>query len=127
MSTALSVAGLAAVVVAMLAYLASIPKEKVPPRPIGTLVSMAAGVVCGGVAVWLEPSALTISLAATSTGLAGFFVYLMSIAPLPDGDLQVAVGDELLHFEALLPDGSRFDSRDLGGKRVLLKFFRGSW
>jgi hypothetical protein len=59
--------------------------------------------------------------------LAGFFVYLLTQAALPDGECKVAVGDMLIPFGAVDSVGSRFHSDELRRKRVLLKFFRGHW
>lgn len=131
MPLALSVAGFTAILVAWLGYLARIPKEKVPVRPVGTLALLAVGVVLVAVALGLGAksglSGGVTAISASAGALALFFVYLLRQAPLPDGELVVSVGDRLPAFEALDGDNNRFDSATLAQKRILLKFFRGSW
>ena len=64
------------------------------------------------------------SLAITTSGL---LLFLLSQRKTPVGDLKVKVGDTLLPFSATTAEGAPFDSADLSGRRILLKFFRGGW
>jgi hypothetical protein len=54
-------------------------------------------------------------------------LFFLSQRKTPVGDLKVKVGDTLLPFAALTPEGVAFSSEDLSGRRLLLKFFRGGW
>jgi peroxiredoxin len=62
-----------------------------------------------------------------SLALAASLVLLHRMRRVPLGALRVRVGDRLLPFEAQTPEGERFASDALAGRRVLLKFFRGEW
>ena len=128
-----SVLALLVVGVAWWQYLAAIPREKVLPRPRGTLAAMAIGGLLALLAftiVAMRPTAATLAaipIAGVALGLAGFFGYLLRQAPLPDGELVVAVGDKLPSFTAIDENGAAVHSADWAGKRTLLKFFRGHW
>lgn len=126
-----ALAGLLVVTFAWLHYLASIPREKVPPRPGGHLVVFALGSLLGLLSVGLSVPggawAVPLVLAVVAVGLAMFFVYLLRQAPLPDGRLAVSVGDPLPLIEAPAQDGRVRRSADLAGQRLLIKFFRGHW
>lgn len=70
--------------------------------------------------------ALILALIAISIA---FFLYgrLRTLRQTPIGDIRVQVGDKMLPFSALTPDGVQFQSDELLGRRVLFKFFRGAW
>ena len=125
-SIALGAVGLVVVNAAWLRYLALIPRERVPRRPRGALSAMGVGSFLAIIGVALGPGIATATLAALTLGLAGFFVYLLSLAPQPAG-LRLEVGDRLLPFTATTSEGEPFSSESLHGRRVLLKFFRGHW
>jgi len=129
----MSAAGLVAVLVAWVTYLATIPSGKVPVRPIGTIVLQLVGVgLAIAAVVWSfseggAPGPAVIIPAAIALMMGSTFFYLLTQRKTPIGDLKVAVGDTLLRFEAPASDGSRFNTDSLAGKRTLLKFFRGGW
>lgn len=129
----LGASALALVNVAWLYYLWLIPKERVPKRPLGFVAAMAFGSGIAGTSLLAayqndQPlGPLLWALAILTVFLAGFFVYLLRQAPLPDGELDLAVGDMLLPFGAIDSAGTRFHSDELRRKRVLVKFFRGHW
>ena len=56
-----------------------------------------------------------------------FFFVLYSQRKTPLGKLQVEVGAPMLAFESVDSSGNTVDSDDWRGRRILLKFFRGSW
>lgn len=62
---------------------------------------------------------------AITTSLA--LLFFLSQRKTPIGDLRVKVGDTLLAFTALTPEGVLFSSEVLADRRILLKFFRGGW
>ena len=127
LSLALGVGGAALVGGGWLHYLAAIPKEQVPEEPTGHLASMYGGIALAGGGLFLAPSALGGALFAFSAGMGGFFSYLLSQAPTPDGELAVAVGDALPAIAAVDQRGRPFSSEVFAGRRVLFKFFRGHW
>lgn len=132
LATGLSAAGMVSVIAGWLGYLSTIPRGRVPQRPTGTFVLTLGGaaIAVAGVALaWRDgaASAGVITPAAVAVFMAAFFAWLFSQRRVPAGDIQVAVGKPLLPFSAKRADGSAFHSDSLGGKRVLLKFFRGSW
>ncbi|MCA9665620.1 MAG: hypothetical protein KC503_08525 [Myxococcales bacterium] len=114
-------------------YLASIPRGKVPARPVGSVVlqvlALLAAIAALIVATRVAGTSLgaTIAPSATAMVLSGLFLYLLSQRKTPVGKLAVAVGDTLLPFTSKDQRGAPFDSASLDGKRVLLKFFRGHW
>ena len=59
--------------------------------------------------------------------MALFFFALYSQRKTPLGKLQVKVGAPMLAFESVDSSGNTVDSDDWRGRRILLKFFRGSW
>jgi hypothetical protein len=114
-------------------YLASIPRGKVPVRPLGSVIMQFLGAGLAGLAiVWnyqgpetsgaavIVPAALALMMALT-------FLWLLTQRKTPIGDLRVKVGDSILSFKSTTSDGVGFHSDELMGKRTLLKIFRGSW
>ena len=115
-------------------YLLTIPKGTVPEWPVGAIVIQALGIVAAVVGILTlsfdRPVLATISaiLAVVTISMAAFFYWLLfTQRQTPIGDIQVQVGDKLLPFSALTPEGTRFHSDELLGKRTLFKFFRGGW
>lgn len=78
---------------------------------LGLFALIAAG---GGAAAW-------------ATGLGCLFLYFVTTGAQRAGDNMVRVGDMIPAFTATDADGNPFDSRQLAGKPVLIKFFRGHW
>lgn len=127
---------LAAVALALIAwghYFWLIAVHRVPRRPRGHLAALGLATVLGVAGVIVGPvsggavSWLAVGLAPVTLGAAGSFVWLLGQAPLPDGELVVAIGDPLPAFTATDHRGEPFSSAQLAGERVLLKFFRGHW
>lgn len=132
LATGLSAAGMVSVLAGWIGYMATIPKGRVPERPTTTFVLTLGGAAVAVVGVGLAAtegawSAATLAPAGVAVLMAAFFAWLFSQRRVPAGDLQVEVGEPLLPFEAKRADGSAFSTAELKGKRVLLKFFRGSW
>jgi len=114
------------------AYMATVPSGKVPPKPWGHLAAQAIGglMAVGGLAGALRGGGGLIApalLSGTAVTMSGLFFFLYSQRSTPVGEIRVTVGDRLRPFTATTPDGRRFDSASLEGRRVLLKFFRGHW
>lgn len=132
--TALAWAGFGLVAATWVQYMSTIPRGKVPARPIGAMVAQAGGLALTvyALAVGYSGSGWLALLAwATPIGLAftlgGLFFFLLSQRKTPLGKLQVAVGEQFLPFTATTAGGDAFETDELGGRRVLLKFFRGYW
>jgi len=128
-----AVIGFLIVAIPLVLYFRTIPRGTVPKKMGGFLGILIAGVTLNVFAVFLGitgtgtagplvyiPAALGILLAAPI-----FFLFLQPKAPL--GDIKVAVGDKVLPFSAKTWQGADFNSAEIGGKRVLLKFYRGGW
>jgi hypothetical protein len=128
-------AGASALVVAgtWTSYLAAIPRGTVPERPTGSVllqwagIGLALGAIGWSVRATGSVGVAVLAPAAFALMMAAFFLWLLTQRETPIGDLAVKVGDPLLPFEATASDGTPFHSRELAGKRTLLKFFRGGW
>jgi len=128
-----SSAGFAAVFVAWVTYLSTIPSGKVPVRPVGSIIGQVVGIgLAVSAIVWSfrdggSPGVAVIVPAAFALMMGLAFLYLLTQRKTPVGDLRVKVGDMVLPFEATTSDGAGFHTDSLAGKRTLLKFFRGGW
>ncbi|NCG17470.1 MAG: redoxin domain-containing protein [Rhodobacterales bacterium] len=118
---------------AWLHYLWLIPQERVPEKPTMHSAVMAAAVVLGlagpvlSVLLKSDWALFEAPLELTAISGAGFFFYLMSQAPMPDGHRTFNVGDVLSEFSAPNQEGATVNLADFRGDRVLIKFFRGHW
>ncbi len=129
--TALAFSGLALVLTGWVHYLWLIPQERVPVAANGHRAALALGAALAVAAIAVAGAEggilLAIGTAAVSIPAAAGFFYLLSIAPLPDGQLAVTVSDRLPAFAATTHAGDEWSSDSLAHGRVLLKFFRGGW
>ena len=129
----LALASLVVVVGALIQYFSTIPRGKVPVKPIGLVTFLLIGMSLAVIAIVksISGSALSIVAVIIPSALAllmgsGIF-WLLSQRKTPIGDLKVKLGDKLLSFEATTSEGVPFHTDELVGKRTLLKFFRGGW
>lgn len=128
----LALLGCTSVVVGWVQYLATIQRDDVPRVPQtmflaqGLGVALAASSVAAGFAGGGVPAG-ALAMVGFAAMMAAFFFGLYSQRKTPLGKLQVAVGEPMLAFEAMDSTGQRVSSDDWRGRRVLLKFFRGSW
>ncbi len=108
-------------------YFLTINREDVPEdiRPHAWV--LAVGVVLSLVAIILNPGGMEWTLGVMSISFGGLLLYLLSLRRLPDGALIARVGEPMPELAAVDHAGNPFDLGDLKGKRVLFKFFRGSW
>jgi hypothetical protein len=97
---------------------------KIPKSPIVFQALWAAGLLLGAFSIYQgygDP------LASWAVGVGLVFLFLSSTGKQRvDGDM-VAVGDTIPAFSAPDHGNATFDSANLAGSRVLLKFFRGHW
>lgn len=117
-------------------YLQLIPKEKVPSRPLFHTTLMVLSCLLAATYIILSlrsPQPLHLGLVVASVlsfGVAAFFLYLLTQAPLPDNKIKVSVGEPMLPVTGLDSAGQthRLDpSSGWTGQRLLFKFFRGHW
>jgi hypothetical protein len=59
--------------------------------------------------------------------IGSFFPFTVAISRQEVAAHAIQVGDTIPHFSAIDDDGQRFDSANLQGQVVLMKFFRGHW
>jgi hypothetical protein len=122
-----AIVGFTIIMVASVQYLLTIAKETVPESVAPLAISELVGLAFGVVGMALEPSVLTIGLFVMGGSMAGLLLYFLSIRMLPDGDLIANVDAPMPPLVATDHAGQPFDLNDLRGKRVMFKFFRGSW
>ncbi len=114
-------------------YLSTIPRDKMPARPVGSVILQLIGMTLGVAAILQSYRsgdgfvAAVVINAATAVMMGAFFLWLLANRKTPVGDLKVQVGDILLPFSATTSAGAFFSTDELAGKRTLLKFFRGGW
>ncbi len=56
-----------------------------------------------------------------------FLPFTVAISRQEVAENPIAVGDTIPHFVAIDDHGNRFDSTDLEGSPILIKFFRAHW
>ena len=133
MALGMSLIGFFVVMGTWVAYFSTVPRGKVPVRPVGSVIMQCVGIgLAVSAIVWGYQSiglskVVVIIPAAIALMMGLFFLWLLSIRKTPIGDLKVKVGDKLLPFKAITSEGKEFHTDDLAGKRILLKFFRGGW
>ncbi len=129
---ALAAAGLGSVLSGWAHYIATIPRNSVPRKPVVMFITQTAGLVLGsaslvsGVRAGGVPGGLMV-VAGFAIFMGMFFFVLYSQRKTPLGEIQVEVGAPMLAFESVDSGGSTVISDDWRGRRILLKFFRGSW
>ena len=86
---------------------------------------MAAGL---GVSAFIVGTRWFGGIAAFFAILVGLFLpFTIAISPQQVAENPIRVGDTIPNFAALDDAGNRFNSADLIGTPVLIKFFRGHW
>ena len=129
----LAVAGFVSVFGATIFYFSTIPRGKVPLKPIGLVFFLCVGIILAVAAIIMSfpGSVLSIVGVLIPSSLALFIAFgilwLLSQRKTPIGNIKVKVGDKLLPFNAITSAGVPFNSDELSGKRILFKLFRGGW
>ncbi len=123
----IALSSLVAVLAAWGVYLASIASHSVPEKPWTNASIQGLAVGAAVLAIALKPAAITIAPGSMAIMMGSLFLFLLTQRHTPVGNIKISVGEPLLAFTAKNADGSTFDSSSLGGRRILLKFFRGSW
>lgn len=119
--------GFTLILLTWVVYLAAIPRENVPARPVLHVVVMVFGLIAMVTGLSNSLTFLSVVVAVFGIGMAVLFFFLLTIARLPDGELRVAVGNSMLAFTAPDSSGRAVNADDWRGQRILLKFFRGKW
>lgn len=128
-----SVLGLIISLTGIAMYFSKLMKNKVPVFPIGLIVSLLLGITSASVAIYIAIPGSVLSvipvvlLSSISIFMGCFFLWVLSQRKTPVGNIKVRVGDSLIPFSVKAANGHNFSTNDLMGKRVLLKFYRGSW
>lgn len=96
----------------------------IPKSPIVFQLLSGIGGILGLLALTIRPGD---PMALAAIGLAALYIFLSSTSGQRTGEDGLKVGDDIPLFS--LPDDNdvQFDSTNLVGSRVLLKFFRGHW
>ena len=132
-SMSLALSSLLLVLASWLDYLIKITKEKVPVRPIGHIVTMVIGLMAAVLALVAPffssalPTIGVILITLTTFSLGGLFLYLLTLARLPDTPPAVQVGDTFIPFESVTHEGRVFSTASWSGKRIMFKLYRGHW
>ncbi|MCK8083655.1 peroxiredoxin family protein [Vibrio sp. 1CM24A] len=129
----LSIGGLLITVLGAMHYFSKVRKNQTPEVPVAFVTSLIVGSIMGIAAIFhislSIPVSVLVSLPiAMLPIIMTVLVYITlkgSKAPL--GDIKIEVGDQLPNFSTTTYFGTRFNNNELDGKRVFLKFYRGSW
>jgi len=127
MALALAIAGFLITQGVITWYFVVINKEKVPVEVGPFRAVMALGMLLSSVGLWLAPGALIGALFGINVGMGVGIFWLLTQRKLPDGHLIASLGQPMPALSAPDDTGAPFDLSDLKGKRVMVKFFRGSW
>ena len=125
--------GFAIVLVSIILYFRTIPRGTVPKKIGGFATKLVIGVALSALGIYLgligEGSAGVLTYIPAGLGIffGGFILWVLPQRKTPLGEIKVAEGDKLPTFTSITSQGVQFDSSELNGKRMLLKFFRGGW
>jgi hypothetical protein len=112
---------------AIIWYFMVINREKVPVdvRPFAAVILTGMALTAVGLA--LDPGAPAGVMFGITAAMGGFILWLLTQRRLPDGALIASVGQPMPPLSATTDTGVAFDLAALKGRRVMVKFFRGSW
>ena len=125
--TALGFAALGTAVVVIALWFRAIQTVSIPENRIAFIVGWAAAVALGLAALGGDPGWLGGVPAVLAILPCAFFLFSVTIGGQKVGDGAIAVGDAMPAFTAPDENGESFDSADLAGHPVLIKFFRAHW
>jgi peroxiredoxin len=114
-------------------YFRTIPRNKVPENPIVLQLPVIIGMVLviSALITGIPGSLLSVTgiiiLSIIPILLGSFILWVLTQRKTPLGNIKVNVGDNILPFELKTSDEKSFNTRQLAGKRTLLKFFRWAW
>lgn len=128
-----SLLGLVVCISSIAIYMLKVKRGNTPVVPIGLTSSLAVAIALALCSLFLAIpgpifGALLVSVIAAITLLMSIKILHMRAQKCqPMGLMTVNVGDKILPFETTTFDGKLFSSHELDGKRLLIKFYRGSW
>lgn len=94
------------------------------PKPYLFQCLLTSGIILGGIALYLGHAD---PFAPWAVGVGLVFIYLTATGAQKLGVEAIGVGDNLPVFTAPDDHGIAFNSANLAGSRLLIKFFRGHW
>jgi hypothetical protein len=126
-STVLGVLALALVAGTVVLWFQRVKRVQIPEDRRGFVAGWAGGAALGAIALSQSPDWVG-AIPAIIAALGGTFLsVLVYVSPQAVGEDAIRVGESLRAFTALDENGDAFSSASLGGKPVLMKFFRGHW
>ena len=132
-STALlsAIFGFATVFGSIILYFRTIPRGTVPKKVGAFAFVLAIGVALSATGFYLgitgEGGVLIYVLSVLGMIFGLFILWVLTQRMIPLGGIKVKVGDEIIPFTSKTSDGVLYESSEFGGKRILMKFFRGGW
>ena len=123
----LGMSALILTLVSVVLWMRAVRNVSLPENRSGYLIALVLAGVLGIVALSQSPGWLVGVPAVFSIFIALFFSLTFAIGGQFVGPGAIAVGATLPTFTAIDEHGETFDSSDLAGNPVLIKFFRGHW
>jgi peroxiredoxin len=128
-----ALSGLVVCISGIMVYMLKVKRDRTPIVPVGLTSSLAVAIALALYSLFLAiPGpifyALLVSVVSIITLLLSFkMLYMRAQKCKPMGLMTVKVGARILPFDATTFEGKAFHSHELDGKRLLIKFYRGSW
>ncbi|WP_022953982.1 peroxiredoxin family protein [Leucothrix mucor] len=128
-----ALSGLVVCISGIVVYMLKVKRDRTPVVPVGLTGSLAVAIALALYSLFLVISgpifyALMVSVISIITLLLSFkMLYMRAQKCKPMGLMTVKVSDKILPFETTTFEGKPFNSHKLDGKRLLIKFYRGSW
>ena len=127
LGTLLGFVGLGIAVLGVIIWFRQVNLVAIPgDRTLFVAAFVLAGVL--GVSSFIVGTRWFGGIAAVLAIIVGSFMpFTIAISPQQVADNPIKVGDIIPQFAALNDAGDRFNSSELAGRPVLIKFFRGHW
>jgi peroxiredoxin len=129
----ISLTGLIVLILGITVYFYKLIQNKVPKTPIGLFFSIFVATTSAIYGLYLSIpneiiNVLPIAVPAIlSIIISSLFLFVFMNKKTPLGNIKVKIGDSIIPFQSTSAQGHAFSQEDLKNKRILLKFFRGSW
>jgi hypothetical protein len=118
---------LAVVAISLVLWFRALGRLAIPENRSIYVATWSLAAILGVAAFLGEPGWLGGVPAGIGTFLSVFFLFTVAVSRQKVGDESIQVGDTIPHFTATDEKGEIFDSHNLAGQPVLIKFFRGHW
>ena len=126
-ATVLGMSALILTLVSLVLWIRALRNVSLPENRSGYLIAFVLAGALGIATLSQSPGWLVGILAVFPIVVALFFSLTFAIGGQFTGPDAIAVGATLPTFTAIDEHGETFDSSDLAGNPVLIKFFRGHW